>query len=108
LNVVIAESITKINNAKNAVDNINLAAPTDSIYGFIGRNREGKTKNMVCGLAYPTSGTVTLFDSPLEKQDIREQIGVLIEQTALYPDLSVRENLMFIKHLSIPLDLCTR
>jgi ABC-2 type transport system ATP-binding protein len=35
-----------------------------------------------------------LFDSPIEKQDIREQIGVLIEQPSLYPDLSAYENLI--------------
>jgi ABC-2 type transport system ATP-binding protein len=96
LNAVYAESLTKSYGAKKAVDNINLVVPLGSIYGFIGRNGAGKTttQKMVCGLARPTSGTVTLFDSPLEKQDIREQIGVLIEQSALYPDLSAYENLI--------------
>jgi ABC-2 type transport system ATP-binding protein len=96
LNAVFAESLTKSYGAKKAVDSINLVVPMGSIYGFIGRNGAGKTttQKMVCGLTRPTSGTVTLFDNPLEKQDIREQVGVLIEQPALYPDMSAYENLI--------------
>ena len=81
---------------KNAVENLNLIIPQGAIYGFIGRNGAGKTttQKMVCGLARPTSGSISLFGKPVGKQDAREEVGVLIEQPALFPDLSTFDNLM--------------
>ena len=40
-----------------AVDHIDLAVPTGSVYGFLGPNGSGKTTTirMLLGLAYPTS-----------------------------------------------------
>ena len=90
------KALCKAYGAKNAVDQVDLAVPMGSIYGFIGRNGAGKTttQKMVCGLARPSSGTVSLFGNPIGKQDVREQVGVLIEQPALYPELSAFENLV--------------
>jgi len=96
MNAIYAEALSKSYGGKKAVDNINLVVPEGSIYGFIGRNGAGKTttQKMVCGLARPSSGTVSLFGKPIGKQDVREQVGVLIEQPALYPELSAYENLV--------------
>ena len=96
MNAIQAEALSKSYGGKKAVDNINLVVPEGSIYGFIGRNGAGKTttQKMVCGLARPSSGSVSLFGNPIGKQDVREQVGVLIEQPALYPELSAYENLV--------------
>jgi len=96
MNAIYAEELSKSYGGKIAVDNINLVVPEGSIYGFIGRNGAGKTttQKMVCGLARPSSGNVSLFGNPIGKQDVREQVGVLIEQPALYPELSAYENLV--------------
>jgi ABC-2 type transport system ATP-binding protein len=96
MNAIETKKLFKTYGKKNAVDGIDLAVPEGSIYGFIGRNGSGKTttQKMVCGLARPTSGTVTLYGNPVGKQDVREQVGVLIEQPALFPDLSTYDNLM--------------
>ena len=42
-----------------AVDNVDLAVPAGSVYGFLGPNGSGKTTTirMLLGLAFPTSGT---------------------------------------------------
>lgn len=96
MDVIRTSGLCKKYGTKNAVENLDLVVPQGAIYGFIGRNGAGKTttQKMVCGLARPTSGTVTLFDNPIERQNVREQVGVLIEQPALFPDLSAYENLI--------------
>ena len=96
MDAIYAEALSKTYGEKKAVDDINLVVPEGSIYGFIGRNGAGKTttQKMVCGLARPSSGNVSLFGNPIGKQDVREQVGVLIEQPALYPELSAYENLV--------------
>lgn len=105
MDAIHAESLSKSYGSKKAVDNIDLTVPMGAIYGFIGRNGSGKTttQKMVCGLAQPTSGTVSLFGKPVGKQDVREQVGVLIEQPALFPDLSTSDNLM-LQGLNIGID----
>jgi len=96
MEAIATTALCKSYGTKKAVDNIDLVVPEGAIYGFIGRNGAGKTttQKMVCGLAHPTSGSVTLFGKPVGAQDVREQIGVLIEQPALFSDLSAYENLV--------------
>lgn len=96
MDAVNTKSLSKSFGTKKAVDTIDLVVPKGSIYGFIGRNGSGKTttQKMVCGLAQPTTGSVTLFGKPVGAQEVRNQVGVLIEQPALFPDLSTFENLM--------------
>lgn len=96
MNAIETINLCKRYGSKPAVDNIDLAVPMGSIYGFIGRNGSGKTttQKMVSGLARPTSGSINLFGKSVEAQDVRDQIGVLIEQPALFAELSAYENLM--------------
>jgi len=96
MDAIYAKALSKSYGGKTVVDNINLIVPEGAIYGFIGRNGAGKTttQKMVSGLAGPSGGSVSLFGKPIGKQDVREQVGVLIEQPALYPELSAYENLV--------------
>lgn len=88
--------LCKTYGSKKAVDQLDLTVPQGAIYGFIGRNGSGKTttQKMVCGLAHPTAGSVTLFGKPVSAQDVRNQVGVLIEQPALFAHLSAYKNLV--------------
>jgi len=96
MDAISTKSLSKNFGSKKAVDSIDLVVPAGSIYGFIGRNGSGKTttQKMVSGLARPTSGEISLFGKSVEAQDVRDQIGVLIEQPALFAELSAYENLM--------------
>ncbi len=80
---------------KWAVDHLGLQVEQGDIYGFIGQNGAGKstTLKLLCGLASPTQGEITIFDRPLRDTVAHRRIGVLIEQPGLYHDLSGRENL---------------
>ena len=92
--VVQTKELCKSFAGKNAVNRVNINIRQGDIYGFIGENGAGKTTfmRMLCGLATPTSGTIRLFESnDLEKQ--RKRIGCTIENPAIYPSMTAKQNL---------------
>lgn len=89
--------LTKVYGHQKAVDDVSIHIPRGAIYGFIGRNGAGKTTflKMLCGLATPTSGEMTMFGcSGRALGKIRSRIGCLIEAPGIYPNMSAYENLM--------------
>ncbi len=88
--------LTKKFGQHTAVNQVNLHVKRGEIYGFIGRNGAGKTTcmKMLCGLATPTSGEVSLFGKQgTQAREMYERIGNLIETPGLYPNMSAGENL---------------
>ena len=82
---------------KPAVDGISLEIPGGRIFGLLGPNGAGKTTTIriLCGLLSPTSGSVTIGGYSLERElpRIKQIIGVVPQEIALYPTLTARENL---------------
>ena len=82
-----------------AVDRVSLDVEIGEIFGFLGANGAGKTTTirMLCGLLLPTSGTGTVndFDIYKENEKIKRSIGYMSQKFSLYPDLTGRENLTF-------------
>jgi ABC-2 type transport system ATP-binding protein len=80
-----------------AVDGIDLAVPTGSVYGFLGPNGSGKTTTirMLLGLIQPTSGSHDVLGLPMPagQADALPLVGSLVEGPAFYPHLSGRDNL---------------
>ncbi|TQS40577.1 ABC transporter ATP-binding protein [Cryptosporangium phraense] len=80
-----------------AVDRLDLAVPTGSVYGFLGPNGSGKTTTirMLLGLARPTAGTARLLGGrmPDDAATVLPRVGALVEGPAFYPHLSGPENL---------------
>lgn len=94
--VLVTRGLTKTYRGKRVVNGVNMSVGRGDIYGFIGRNGAGKTTlmKMVCGLARVSEGSFELFGSA----DIgagRRKVGCVIEQPALYPGMSARENLIY-------------
>lgn len=84
----------------HAVRGISLQVETSEVLGFLGPNGAGKstTMRMITGFLDPTSGSVLingvdLFESSLQA---KRQIGYLPEGAPVYPDMTVREFLLFI------------
>lgn len=94
--VLETNGLTKTYRRKNVVNGINMHVEKGDIYGFIGKNGAGKTTlmKMVCGLARPSAGSFTLFGSENVSQG-RKKIGCVIEQPALFPGMTARENLIY-------------
>lgn len=88
--------VTKTFGETKAVDDLTLAVPQGSVYGFIGPNGSGKTTTMrmIVNIIYPDSGTVRVFGEQLTGGR-SPHIGYLPEERGLYRRMNVRELLEF-------------
>jgi linearmycin/streptolysin S transport system ATP-binding protein len=68
-------------------------------FGLLGPNGAGKTTTLaiVCSLARPDSGTVTVdgVDVSRDPERARRSLGVVPQELSIYDDLTARENLQF-------------
>ena len=81
-------------NAQTAVADVSLHIREGEVYALLGPNGAGKstTLKMICGMLRPTSGEMLFDGHPWRREDLYE-IGSLIEEAPLYPNLTARENL---------------
>ena len=90
------------NAAVVATDRLNLHVPAGEVFGLVGPNGAGKTTTlkMICGLAVPTSGRVTVNDIDVERQpeEAQRHMGYLADFFSLYDDLKVWEYLDYFAH----------
>jgi ABC-2 type transport system ATP-binding protein len=88
--------VTKTFGTTTAVDNLSLAVPEGSIYGFIGPNGSGKTTTMrmIVGIFHPDRGSVRVFGKEMREAG-SGLIGYLPEERGLYRKMAVRPLLEF-------------
>lgn len=81
---------------------VSLRLEQGRIYGFVGKNGSGKTMlfRMIAGLVKPTSGEI-LYDGKTVAygKKIPLDMGIMIENAGLYPEMSAFENLRFLASL---------
>lgn len=101
-NAVLTIGLTRRFKDRTVVDGVDLEVQTGEIYGFLGPNGAGKTTTMrmVLGLTSPTAGTATVLGHPAGDPRGLARTGLLIEEPALYPYLSGRDNLRVIGRYS--------
>src|SRR5438094_10022903 len=80
-----------------ALDGVTLQVRKGEIYGLLGPNGAGKTTliRAIVGLIAPDAGTVTVLGRKLPNLDVLREVGYMTQQAALYPGLSVEENVRF-------------
>jgi ABC-2 type transport system ATP-binding protein len=92
--------VSKRYGTKVAVTGLNLRLEPGELFAFLGPNGAGKTTTikMICGLLYPTTGTVRVggFDLKSQGDQARQLISYLPDVPYLYEKLSGREFLQFI------------
>jgi len=91
------DSVTKEFGDIKALNGVTLRVRRGEIYGLLGPNGAGKTTliRAIVGLIAPNSGTVTVLGHKLPNLDVLRQVGYMTQQAALYPGLSVEENVRF-------------
>src|SRR3979409_2415575 len=96
------DNVVKSFGTMKALDGVTLRVRSGEIYGLLGPNGAGKTTliRSIVGLVAPESGTVTVLGSRMPNLDILGSIGYMTQAAALYPDLSVEENLRFFAAIS--------
>ena len=101
------ENISKNIKKTKILHDISLDISSGETVGLLGPNGAGKTTSfyIICGLIKPTSGKI-LFDNsdithlPLHKRALRG-IGYLPQESSIFKDLTVEENLMLAAEVSI-------
>ena len=99
--IIEIENLTKTfkNATEPAVNGISFSIYQNEIFGLLGPNGAGKTTtiSILCGLFPPSSGKVLIDGKDLHKElpSIKNIIGIVPQDIALYPTLSARENLAF-------------
>ncbi len=82
-----------------AVDKLDLQIFKGDIFGLLGPNGAGKTTtiSMLCGLIKPDSGNIQIngFNQDKNPTKIKQIIGVVPQELAIYNELTATENLQF-------------
>ncbi len=102
---IILENLTKkfiSRNNKNeivtAVNDFNIEIPDGKLVGLLGPSGCGKstTLNLICGLEEPTEGKIYFGDVDVTKLPPENRgVGMVFQNYALYPHLTVRQNIVF-------------
>jgi len=92
-------NVSKSYGPKIAVQDLSLHIPDGELFAFLGPNGAGKTTTikMMCGLLFPTTGTVRVggFDLRTHGDQARALVSYVPDQPFLYEKLTGREFLQF-------------
>ena len=82
-----------------AVDRVSLSINSGEIFGLLGPNAAGKSTiiRLLAGILRPSSGEADILGLDLftQTEKIKKLIGYVAQYFALYPDLTVNENIEF-------------
>src|SRR5437899_525287 len=94
------DRVSKQYGARTAVHELSLDVAAGELFAFLGPNGAGKTTTikMMCGLLFPTSGTIRVGGHDLNRDGdrARQLLSYVPDQPFLYEKLTGREFLQFI------------
>ena len=86
-----------------ALHNVSFSIRQGEIFAYLGPNGAGKTTtiNILCGLLRRDAGEVTIGGRDIEQDPVavKQRIGVVPEESNLYPELTCRRNLEYLGEL---------
>jgi ABC-2 type transport system ATP-binding protein len=98
-NAIVVENIAKRFEKVEAVSGISFNVRRGELFGFLGPNGAGKTTtiNMLTGLARPDAGSIRIsdIDCTFNPRAAQHLVGVVPDESNLYPELTGFENLCF-------------
>lgn len=107
MNVLKAEHLSKQIKKTKIVNDVSVEVKSGEVVGLLGPNGAGKTTTfyMICGLLRPSSGAVYLNGVNISTYPLHKRsnmgIGYLPQESSIFKELSVEENLMLSAEISI-------
>ena len=94
---IVVSDIVKRFDHVTALDHVTLSVEKGETFGLIGPNGSGKTTliRLLLGLGKPTEGSITVLGRKMPSRQVAPRIGYMTQSSALYNELSIRENLAF-------------
>lgn len=98
---ILADQVSRTYGPVRAIDRLTLEIPRGLIYGLLGPSGSGKTTflRMVVGALRPSEGQLLVLGKRMPDRNVAGRIGYMPQTAALYPDLTLRENLAFFGRL---------
>jgi ABC-2 type transport system ATP-binding protein len=99
--VLVIDGLTKSYGGRRALDDLTVEVPAGEVVGLLGPNGSGKTTAMriVFGVDDADAGSVTHRGGPIGP-DERRRFGYMPEERGLYPDMRVRDQLVYFGRLA--------
>ena len=95
---VTVTAVTKSFGADKAVDEVSIHFADGGFYALLGPSGSGKTTllRMVAGFEFPDAGRITIAGEPVETLPVEQrEIGMVFQNYALFPNMSVFDNVAF-------------
>ena len=101
-----ARDVRKRFGAVDALRGLSLGVQEGEIYGLLGPNGSGKTTfiRAVAGLVRPDAGSLSVLGMEPRAAVSAGRVGYMTQAAALYPELSIEENLTFFAALTAAAD----
>ena len=81
-----------------ALDRISIDFPDGGFYGLLGPSGSGKTTllRLIAGFDFPSRGSISIGGESVERVPVeRRRIGMMFQNYALFPNMSVADNVAF-------------
>lgn len=95
--IVKIENLVKRYKELIALDHLNLTVEEGEVFGLLGPNGSGKTTaiNCILALLYFDKGSVKVFGEEIQPDsyEIKKRIGVVLQNVAVFEELTVQENI---------------
>ena len=100
MNAILTQNLCKTYGGVHAVNDLNLTVKEGELFALLGVNGAGKTTTikMLSCLTRPTSGDAQILGHSVTNDaiNVKKWINVSPQETAVAPNLSVKENLLLI------------
>ncbi|MED1204454.1 ABC transporter ATP-binding protein [Heyndrickxia acidicola] len=98
--IVSVKNVSKMFHGKKAVDDVSFSIKQGEVTAILGPNGAGKstTIHMLLGLVHPSEGEVALFGQRPDLKEVREKIGIMLQEVSVMPGLKVSELLDLVRH----------
>ena len=97
--VIKVKNLVKRYGDLTALDHLNLEVNEGEMFGFLGPNGSGKTTaiNCILSLLKFDEGTIEIYGKPMspDAYDIKRNIGVIMQNVAVFEELTVVENINY-------------